>query len=244
MFEYSPVGSLPHLSIDAVAPLDIAVAARRSRVCDRTRTAAMYGLPLQVAEPRVLEVRSPEDCDARLFRASQIARVTPDGRPRTTPDGPFDLIVLHRTLDRLFGAQDREHARRGSLAVLEWAAALLSPAGALVGSVSNRYAGWHPAYWGRSTAHGQAWFGAQRCAQLLAAASLKRAEIFGLHPTADAPLAILSLESQHYRHHALRELRRHAVALGRLGYALRAAWHATGLGRQLHRDLMFWAFRT
>ena len=218
--------------------------ARRPYECDRARTAAVYGLPSQVAEPRVLEVRSANDCDARLFRASQIARVAADRRPTATFDAPFDLIVLHRTLDRLFGAQQREHAHRSSTALLRWAASLLSPAGAVVGAVSNRHAGWHPGFWRRSTAHGNAWFGASRCEDMLTAASLQRAEVFGIHPSADAPLTILSLQSQSYRRHALRELRRHGAAFGHAGYALRAAWHASGLGRHLHRDLMFWAFRT
>ena len=61
---------------------------------------------------------------------------------------------------------------------------------------------------------------------------------------ADAPLTILSLHSRTYRGHALRELRRHAAGFSRTGYAARMLWHATGCGRHLHRDLMFWAFRT
>jgi hypothetical protein len=233
---------LETLGLDAVLVEPRAVA-RRPYECDRARTAAVYGLPSQVAEPRVLEIRSPDDHDVRLFRGSRIARVTNDGRPAAEIEGTFDLVVLHRTLDRVFGAQDQEHAHRNSTALLKWAASLLSPAGALVGAVSNRYAGWHPRFWRRSTTGGNAWFGAQRCEEMLMAASLERAEVFGIHPSADAPLTILSLQSQSYRQHALRELRRHAAAFGRAGYALRAIWHASGLGRHLHRDLMFWAFR-
>jgi hypothetical protein len=234
---------LETLGLDDALPESPAVA-RRPYESDRARIAAVYGLPSRVAAPRVLELRAHEDHDARLFRASQVARVNADGRLATAPDGSFDLVVLHRTLDRLFGSQHPRQAHRHAMTLLESAASLLGPAGAVVGSVGNPHAGWHPGFRGRSTADGNAWLGARRCEDMLAQASLERAEIFGVHPSADAPLTILSLQSQSYRQHALRELRRRGAGLGRGAYALRALWHATGLGRYLHRDLMFWAFRT
>ena len=230
-------------AMDTALVADVAdVTKPRPYESDRARTAAVYGLPLQVAEPRVLEVRAPLDGEARLFGSSCIARVTTGGPVSSACEGPFDLIVLHRTLDRLFCAQGRDRALRGSAELLRWAASMLSPAGAVVGSVSNHYAGWHPGFWGRKTAE-CAGFAARHCEDLLTSASLRRPEIFGIHPSADSPRTLLSLQAQNYRQHALRELDRQASALSVAGYLLRAAWHVTGLGRHLHRDLMFWAFR-
>ena len=227
-----------------VALLDDGLPATRPYESDRARMAAVYSLPVRVPEPRVLEIRSLSDAEPRLFRSSDIARVTADGLPPHTPAESYDLIVMHRTLDRLSDNQDRGRAYESCSSLLQWAATLLSPLGALAGAVSNRLAGWHPACWGRGTSRDGAWLAAQNCEQLLSATPLTNAEVFGIHPTADAPLTILSLHSRTYRGHALREMRRHAAGFSRTGYAARMLWHATGCGRHLHRDLMFWAFRS
>ncbi len=227
-----------------VALVDDCAAATRPYESDRARMAAVYSLPVRVPEPRVLEIRSAGDNSPRLFRTSDIACVPAHGLPPCPPADAYDLIVMHRTLDGLCGHQDRGRAYESCSSLLQWATTLLSPLGALAGAVSNRFAGWHPGFWGRSTSHDGGWLAAQNCEQLLSSTSLTNAEVFGVHPTADAPLTILSLHSRTYRGHALRELRRHASAFSRAGYSARMLWHATGYGRHLHRDLMFWAFRT
>ena len=218
--------------------------ARRPYECDLARTAAVYGLPLHVAAPRVLELRASNDNRPRLFGSSEFARVGDSGQTRSPAEGPFDLIVLHRTLDRVFDGADRHLALRGAVELVRWAGSLLSPVGVLVGAVSNRYTGMHPGSWRRRTSPERSGrFAASHCLDLLTDASLCRAEVYGVHPSADAPKAILSLDSECYRQHALRELRRQASAFSGAGYALRAAWHALGVSRHLHRDLMFWAYR-
>ena len=234
---------LESLDMD-VELIDDRAAARRPYESDRARTAAVYSLPVRVREPRVLEVRSSSDDTPRLFRSSHIARVTAHGVPPCPPADSYDLIVLHRTLDQLFGNEDRGRAYASCSSLLQWATTWLGPLGVLAGAVSNRSAGWHPGFWGRSTSPDGAWLAARNCEQLLSSTPLTDAEIFGVHPTADAPLSILSLHPRTYRAHALRELRHHASAFSRAGYAARVLWHATGCGRHLHRDLMFWAFRT
>jgi hypothetical protein len=222
----------------------IAGIARRPYESDLARTAAVYGLPLQVAEPRVLELRAPNDHQPRLFRSSALAYLGDSGQIRPPADGPFDLIVLHRTLDRAFDGADRQHALRGAAQLVRWAGSLLSPPGVLAGAVSNRYSGFHPGSWRRRTSLERGGrFAASHCLDLLTDASLCRAEVYGVHPSADAPKAILSLDSRSYRQHALRELRRQASAFSGAGYAFRTTWHALGVGRNLHRDLMFWAYR-
>jgi hypothetical protein len=157
--------------------------------------------------------------------------------------GAFDLVVLHRTLDRLASVHSSACDTAALEALFASLSTLLVPRGVLVVTVANggRLARWRIAHRGgtsKDTGNGGARLSWARLRRLFAAGGFVDVQSYNVLPDADAPLRLVNTDADLSRVGFRRELAFMQSSLPLPSYLLRRAITEVALNRHIEHSLL------
>jgi len=183
-------------------------------------------------------------------RAAAWSCIADYARELPFPDGAFDIVVLHRTLDRLAAVARRDGRSFVPAEFLSRVGRILADGGVVIGCAGNRY-GVHgilrrTGRWLGGGAEGASGGDAAypmsvlSCRRALADGGFGEIRVFTMLPSLDSPNRLMSIE----RGWSRRAGRRHAEALRPLvspsGYLMWRVLAEIGLSQYLGAAIFFW----
>jgi SAM-dependent methyltransferase len=219
---------------------------------DHARIRVLYRIPAVPARGRVLElvVTGESILRGRNWASEHVVVDVsgPEGAGGLPfPDGSFDVVVVHRTLDRM-SALARRNGRKFVVGdFLSQSARLLCDDGLVIGCVENRL-GLDRVLRGVKRLFDRAVDDATvagplsvlACHRALAAAGFKEIRLFNMLPDSDAPRRVMSIETSWSRSECKRQVEGMRGLVGPSSYAMWRILAELGVSQYLGTATFFW----
>jgi SAM-dependent methyltransferase len=170
------------------------------------------------------------------------------------PDGSFDVVVLHRTLDRMSALSQRNRRTLVIGDFLSQVARLLSGGGLAIGCVKNRHGldrvlGEARRLFGHASdslvdhAAAPHPLSVLACHRMLVAAGFNDVRLFNMLPDPDAPSRVVSIETRWSRRACRQQVKEMRGLVRPISYAMWRTLAELGVSQYLGPATFFWGRR-